>query len=121
MILRIREKGFIPIYSGQWATYLLPKAKPLDVAAFAVPINKKRSLFNLTEACNLIKKFDKPVISTNPLDDGKLLRRSEEAFSFLLEGLKIYSAIAEISSEEDLRTILKTLENIPSLIFHKKT
>ena len=121
MMQRVRERGFIPIYSGQWATFLLPKAKPLNVAAFAIPINKKWSLFDLTEACLLIKKFDKPVISLNPLDDGKLLRRSEEAFSFLLEELKIYSAITEISSEEELRIIVETLERIPSLIYHPKT
>jgi hypothetical protein len=121
MMSGIREKGFTPIFSGQWATFVLPKAKPLDVAAYAVPINKKWSLFDLTQACDLIKKFDKPVISLNPLADGKLLRTPEEAFSFLFNELKIHSAIAEIASEEDMRMIVEVLKKFPSLISHQKT
>jgi hypothetical protein len=121
MVRRAREKGFIPIFSGQWATFVLPKAKPLDVAAYAVPINKKWSLFDLTQACDLIKKFDKPVISLNPLADGKLLRTPEEAFSFLFNELKIHSAIAEIGSEEDMRRIVEVLKKFPSLISRQKT
>ena len=41
MVSRIREKGFTPIFSGQWATFVLPKAKPLDVAAYADPHQQK--------------------------------------------------------------------------------
>jgi hypothetical protein len=121
MVSRVREKGFTPIFSGQWATFILPKAKPLDVAAYATPINKKWSLFDLTRACDLIKKFDKPVISLNPLADGKLLKKSEEAFSFLFDELKIHSAIAEIASEEEVRRIVEVLKKFPSLIPHRKT
>jgi hypothetical protein len=120
MVLRVRGKGFIPIFSGQWATYLLPKAKSLDAAAYAIPINKKWSLFDLTLACNLIKKFNKPVISLNPLADGELLRKSEEAFSFLFDELKIYSAITEIASEEEFRRILDGVKSLPSLIPPRK-
>jgi hypothetical protein len=121
MVLRVREKGLIPIFSGRWTTFVLPKAKPLDVAAYAIPINKKWNLFDLTQACDLIKKFDKPVISLNPLADGRLLRKSEEAFSFLFDELKICSAIAGISTEEEGRTILEALKRFPSLIPHRKT
>jgi hypothetical protein len=121
MGLRIRAKGFIPIFSGQWATFVLPKAKPLDVAAYAIPINKRWSFFDLAPACNLIKKFDKPVISLNPLADGKLLKKSEEAFSFLFNELKIHSAIVEISTEKEARTILEALKKFPSLIPYRKT
>jgi hypothetical protein len=120
MVLRVRAKGFIPIFSGQWATFLLPKAKPLDVAAYAIPINKKWSFFDLAQACDLIKKFDKPVISLNPLAGGKLLRKSEEAFSFLFNELKIHSAIAEIATEKEVITIVETLKKFPSLIPHRK-
>src|SRR4030042_829043 len=120
MVLRVREKGFIPIFSGQWATFVLPKAKPLDVAAYAIPINKKWSLFDLAHACDLIKQFDTPVISLNPLADGKLLRKSEEAFSFLFDELKIHSAIAEISTEKEARTIVEVLKKFPSLIPYRK-
>jgi len=120
MVLNVRAKGFIPIFLGQWATFVLPKAKPLDVAAYAVPINKKWSLFDLAQACDLIKKFDKPVISLNPLADGKLLEKSEEAFSFLFNELKIHSAIVEISTEREVRTIVEALKKFPSLIPYPK-
>lgn len=121
MVRRVREKGFIPIFSGQWATFSLPKAKPLDVAAYAIPINKNWSLFDHTQACDLIKKFDKPVISLNPLADGKLIGKSEDAFSFLFDGLKIYSAIIEIGREGEVRRIFEAVKKIPSLIPFRKT
>jgi hypothetical protein len=121
MISRVREKGFIPIFSGQWATFVLPKAKPLDVVAYAIPINRRWSHFDLALACDLIKKFDRPVISLNPLADGKLLKESEEAFLFLFEELKIYSAIAEVASVEEARTIFESLKRLPSLIPPRKT
>jgi hypothetical protein len=121
MVSRVREKGFIPIFSGQWATFVLPKAKSLDVAAYAIPINKKWSLFDLQQASQLIKKFDKPVISLNPLADGKLLRESEGAFSFLFDELKIYAVIAQIASREEAREITEALMKFPSLIPPRKT
>ena len=120
MVLRVRGEGFIPIFLGQWATFVLPKAKPLDVAAYAVPINKKWSLFDLAHACDLIKKFDKPVISLNPLADGKLLNKSEQAFSFLFNELKIHSAIVEIATEREAGTIAEALEKFPSLTPYRK-
>ena len=91
MISSIREKQIIPILSGQWATFFLPKVKSLEAAAYAIPINKKRSFFEHAQACDLIKKFDKPVISLDPLADKELLERPDEAFSFLFEELKIKS------------------------------
>ena len=121
MVSRVREKGFIPIFSGQWATFVLPIAKPLDTAAYAIPINKKWSHFDLNRACDLIKKFDRPVISLNPLANGELADGPEEAFSFLFKELKISGAITEISMEEEARTILKTLEAFPSLTPYRKT
>jgi hypothetical protein len=120
MVSRVRQGGFIPIFSGQWATFVLPKAKPLDVAAYAIPINKKWSLFDLQRASDMIKKFDKPVISLNPLDGGKLLKESEEAFSFLFDELKVYALIAEIASEGEARRIIEVLRKFPSLIPHRK-
>jgi hypothetical protein len=121
MVSRVRQRGFIPIFSGHWATFVLPKAKPLDVAAYAIPINKKWSLFDLQRASDLIKKFDKPVISLNPLAGGKLLKESDEAFSFLFDELKVYAVIAEIASEEQARKIIEVLKKFPSLIPPRKT
>jgi hypothetical protein len=121
MVKRVRERGFIPIYSGQWATFALPKAKSLDVAAYAIPINKKWSLFDLPHACDLIKKFDKPIISLNPLADGRLLKKAEEAFQFLFKELKICASIVTIGSESESGMILGALERVPSLISYRKT
>ncbi len=121
MVTAVREKGFIPIFSGQWATFVLPKAKPLDVAAYAIPINKKRCLFDLRQASILIKKFDKPVIGLDPLADGSLLNKSEEAFSFLFDELKVYAVIAKIASEEEAKKIIEALKKFSSLIPPRKT
>ena len=121
MVARVREKGFIPIFSGQWATFCLPKAKSLDVVAYAVPINKKWSFFDLDQACVLIKKFDRPVISLNPLADGTLLKNSEEAFSFLFKELKITLAIVEIQSEQEAEILLSAADKIPSVTPPRKT
>jgi hypothetical protein len=121
MVSKVREKGFIPIFSGQWATFALPKAKSLDVSAYAVPINKKWSLFDLERATDLIKKFDKPVISLNPLADGTLLKESERAFSFLFDELKIVAAIPKIASEREAKTIVEVLMKFSSLIPPRKT
>jgi hypothetical protein len=93
----------------------------LDVAAYAVPINKKWSFFDLDQACVLIKKFDRPVFSLNPLADGTLLKNSEEAFSFLFKELKITLAIVEIHSEQEVEILLRAAEKIPSLIPPRKT
>ena len=81
MVIRVREGGFIPIFSGHWATFALPKAKPLDTAAYAVPINRKWGHFDLNRACDLIKKFDRPVISLNPLPEGDLPDAAGDAFT----------------------------------------
>jgi hypothetical protein len=121
MMAKVRERGFTPVYSGQWATFCLPKAKSLDVVAYAVPINKKWSFFDLDQACVLIKKFDRPVISLNPLADGTLLKNSEEAFSFLFKELKITLAIVEIHSEQEVEILLRVAEKIPSIIPPRKT
>jgi len=121
MVSKVRGKGFTPIFSGQWATFVLPKAKPLDVAAYAVPVNKKWSLFDLQRASDLIKKFEKPVISLNPLADGTLLKDSEGAFSFLFNELKIVAAIPAIASPGEAKTIVEALMKFPSLISPRKT
>lgn len=120
MVSKVRAKGYIPIYTGQWTIFALPKAKPLSVAAFAIPINKKSNFFDLPRVTNLIKKFDKPVISLNPLAEGELLNESEGAFSFLFDELKVYAAVVKIASEEEAGRIVQALKNIPSLLIHPR-
>ena len=121
MVSKVREKGFVPIFSGQWTTFVLPKAKSLEVAAYAIPINKKGSLFDLQRASDLIRKFEKPVISLDPLADGALWKESEEAFSFLFDELKVHAVITKISSEEETKRIVEVLNKFPSLILPRKT
>ncbi|NWG04513.1 MAG: hypothetical protein HXY44_16795 [Syntrophaceae bacterium] len=121
MVSQVREKGFIPIFSAQWTSFTLPKAKALHVAAYAVPVNKKKTLFDSEQVVHLIKKFDKPIISLNPLADGKLLKECEGALSFLFEELKVYAVIAGIASEEEIRRIMEGLKRFPSLIPPRKT
>ena len=120
MVSRVRERGFLPIFSGQWATFVLPMAKSLNVSAYAVPINKKWSLFDLQRASDLIKKFEKPVISLNPLADGTLMKESQGAFSFLFDELKVCAAIAKIGSEGEAKAIVDVLMKFPSIIPPRK-
>ncbi len=121
MVSRVREKGFLPIFSGQWTTFVLPKAKSLNVAAYAVPIDRKWGSSDLQRAIDLIKKFDKPVIGLNPLADGKLLKELEGIFTFLLGELKVCALIIKIASEGDAGRILEVLKTFPSLIPPRKT
>lgn len=121
MISAIRGKGKIPIYRGEWTTFVLPKAKPLDVAAHAVPMNKKMGRTIFEEACNLIKKFEKPVIGLDLFSGRNICGRSEDPFSTLLNDLKVYSVIAEVTSDEDLESIFRRAEKISSLIPPRKT
>lgn len=120
MVLETRQKGFIPLLSCQWATFSLPKAKHLEVGAYAVPINKREGLFDLIQACKLIKQFDRPLISLDPFAGGKLSGELEEAISFLFNELKVHSIIAEVSSEEEARALLKGLEEVPSFTPFRK-
>ncbi len=121
MLSEARQKGFIPIFSGQWATYVLPKSKRLEAAAYAIPVNKRKAFFDLNQALDLIKKFEKPILSLDPLAGGKLMRESEQAFSFLLNELKVYSVFAEVTSEKDIEPLFQTMKKIPSLIPFRKT
>jgi len=121
MVARAREQGFHPIFSSYWTTFVLPKTKTMDVAAYAVPVNKKWSLFDPEQAFQLIKKFDRPVISLNPLADGDLIENSEEAFSFLFGELRIHGAIVEVTSREEVTKALNAIEAFPSIIHRQKT
>jgi hypothetical protein len=121
MASRVREAGFIPIFSGRWATFVLPKVKAIDFAAYAIPINKNRGLLDHGQACALIRKFDKPLISLDPLAERKLLGNPEEAFSFLFKELRIHGAVVEVNSEEEGKKILDALTAVPSLMPPRKT
>jgi len=121
MVARARQRGFHPIFSAYWTTFVLPKTKTIDVAAYVVPINKRWSLFDLEEASRLIRKFDRPVISLNPLADGNLMKDAEEAFSFLFEELRIHGAIVEVTSKGEVTKVLNAIEAFPSIIHRQKT
>jgi len=121
MVARARERGFRPIFSSYWTTFVLPKTKTIDVAAYAVPINKRWSLFDPEQAFQLIKKFDRPVIGLGPFGDGDLMQDSEKAFSFLFEELRIHGAIVEVTSKGEVTKALNAIEVFPSIIHRQKT
>jgi len=121
MLARARGRGFRPIFSSYWTTFVLPKTKTMDVAAYAVPINKRWSLFDPEQAFQLIKKFDRPVIGFNPFADGESRQDSGEAFSFLFEELRIQGAIVEVASQGEVTKTLNAIEAFPSIIHRQKT
>jgi hypothetical protein len=121
MVARARERGFRPIFYSYWTTFVLPKTKTIDAAAYAVPINKRWSLFDPEQAFQLIKKFDRPVIGFNPFVEGELMQDSEEAFSFLFQELRIHGAIVEVTSKEEVTKTLNAIEAFPSIIHRQKT
>ena len=121
MVARARERGFRPIFSSYWTTLVLPKTKTIDVAAYAVPINRRWGLFDPEQAFQLIKKFDRPVIGLNPVADGEPTQDSEEAFSFLFEELRIHGVIVEVTSEGEVTKALNAIEAFPSIIHRQKT
>jgi len=121
MVARARERGFLPIFSSYWTTFVLPKTKTMDVAAYAVPINKKWSFFDSEQAFQLLKKFDRPVISLHPFADGGPTQDSGETFSFLFEELRIQGAIVEVTSEEEATNVLSAIGAFPSIIHRQKT
>ncbi len=121
MVRESRQKGFIPLFSAHWATFALPKAKHLDVAAYAVIINKKKAFFDFDHACKVIKTFEKPIISLDPLAEGRLFGKAEKAFSFLFQELKVHSAVVEVASASEAEILLKAIQRVPSLIPFRKT
>ena len=121
MVARARERGFRPIFSSYWTTFVLPKTKTINVAAYAVPINRRWSLFDPEQAFQLIKKFDRPLIALNPFADGELMQDSGGAFSFLFEELRIHGVIVEITSKGEVTKALNAIEGFPSIIHRQKT
>jgi hypothetical protein len=121
MALRVREKGFIPIFLAHWTTFVLPKAKTMDVAAYAVPINRTWSLFDGPQTSTLLKKFDRPLISLNPFAKGQLRDTPEEALAFLFRELKIHATVVEMNTVSEGETLFRALEAFPSLILPRKT
>ncbi|MCX8116907.1 MAG: hypothetical protein N3G78_03105 [Desulfobacterota bacterium] len=121
MVSAIREKGKTPIYQGEWAPFALPKAKPLDVAAFAIPIHKDEGRLPFEETCKLIKKFERPVLGLRPFSSPPIGRRAEGPFSLLLKELKVYSLMVEVASERDLDLLFRWAEKVPSLIPFRRT
>ncbi len=121
VVSRVRDAGFIPIFFGRWATFVLPKVKAIDFGAYAVPINKNLGLLDHGQACTLIKKFDKPLISTDPVAEGKSPGDPEGAFAFLFKELRIHGAVVEVSSEKECAKILDALSAVPSLSPPRKT
>lgn len=121
VVSKTLEKGFIPILAGQWATYLLPKAKSLEVAAYAIPIHPQKSLFDFNLTCELVKKFEKPIIALTSFVGRRTFRRLNDTFSLLFNELKVPLTLAQVSSMEEIKRVLERAEKIPSFIPFQKT
>lgn len=121
MVSRIRQKGFTPFFSCRWINFILPRAKSLDVAAFAIPINKTWNPAHLEQVSVLIRKLNKPVISLFPLYEKRFFKTFEATLSFLFDELKVYAVMLKVTSEEEARRIVGTLKRFPSLLTYRRT
>lgn len=121
MVELARQRHFIPVFSGQWPAFSLPKAKPLDVAAYAVPIRQREVLSQGSQMTELIKRFDRPLIGLNPLPSRGTWAKANQIFRFLLEELKIHATFPEVASDEELRKLFEGLASLPSFIPPRKT
>lgn len=81
----VREEGFIPILLCQYATLVVPEAEVsgLDVAGYAIPLNRAWSWFDRDECVEMVKSLAKPVIAFMPLASGGLRKDVRSALDWL--------------------------------------
>lgn len=121
MVTKIRQKGFLPIFSCQWIDYILPRAKPLDVTAFVIPIHNIGKPSHLGQVSALLRKLNKPVISLVPLTHQRFLKALKATLSFLFDELKVYVIMIKVASEEEVRRVVEAIKGFPSLLTYRKT
>ena len=81
----VREEGFIPILLCQYATLVVPAAEAagLEVAGYAIPLNRAWSWFDRDECVEMVKSLDKPAIAFMPLASGGLRQDVRGALDWL--------------------------------------
>jgi hypothetical protein len=91
----VRQQGFVPILLCQYATLVVPEAEAagLDVAGYALPLNRDWSWFSLDECVEIVKSLDKPVIAFMPLASGGLRKDVRGALGWLYAEVGVESIL----------------------------
>jgi hypothetical protein len=91
----VREEGFIPILLCQYATLVIPEAEAagLDVAGYAVPLNRAWSWFDRDKCVEIVKALDKPMIAFMPLASGGLRGGVRDALDWLYAEVGVESIL----------------------------
>lgn len=109
----IRNNGFVPLLICHWTSLVLPVAeKELNVAGYIVPLNKLWGLLTLSEALDTIKSVEKPMIAMKTLAQGALAHDLQDAFTYLIEKLKVASVLVGVSSAAEAKQTFSTLARI---------
>ena len=98
----VREAGFIPIILCQYATTVLPavEAARIDVAGYAVPLNREWSWFSRDECVEIVKNIHKPVIAFMPLASGNLRKDVRGALDWLYSEIGVESILYGTATPE---------------------
>lgn len=91
----VRQQGFVPILLCQYATLVVPEteAAGLDVAGYALPLNRDWSWFSRDECVEIVKSLDKPVIAFMPLASGGLRKDVRGALGWLYAEVGVESIL----------------------------
>jgi len=91
----VREEGFIPVLLCQYATLVVPAAEAvgLDVAGYAIPLNRAWSWFDRDECVEMVKSLDKPAIAFMPLAGGGLRQDVRGALDWLYAEVGVESIL----------------------------
>jgi hypothetical protein len=98
----VQEAGFIPIVLCQYATTVLPavEAARIDVAGYAVPLNREWSWFSRDECVEIVKNIQKPVIAFMPLASGNLRKDVRGALDWLYSEIGVESILYGTATPE---------------------
>lgn len=101
----VRQEGFIPILLCQYATLVVPAAEAagLDVAGYAVPLNRAWSWFGRDECVEIVKSLDKPVIAFMPLASGGLRTDVRSALDWLYAEVGVQSILFGTAAADHAR------------------
>jgi hypothetical protein len=101
----VRQEGFSPILLCQYATLVLPAAEAagLDVAGYAVPLNRAWSWFGRDECVEIVKSLDKPVIAFMPLASGGLRKDVRSALDWLYAEVGVQSILFGTATADHAR------------------
>lgn len=109
----VRDNGFVPLLICHWTSLILPVAeKELDVAGYIVPLSKLWGLLTLSEELDTIRNVEKPVIAMKTLAQGALAHDLQDAFTYLIEKLRVADVLVRVSSVAEAEQTFSTLARI---------